>query len=360
MLKYNLVLVLIVFYTRTHAQTISANFTPTNSCFNNPSCFIDQSVSNNGAINYWKWSFGDGATSSAQNPCHTYPTPGTYTVCLIVKNINNDADTACSSITINPLPVANFTSASVCVGDPTCFNSLSTISSGTITGWSWNFGDPSTGINNTSSQQSPCHTFSGLGPFNVTLTVTSGSGCQNITTQPVAVYDPPIAAFTASVYGDTVVVADASVPTSGVIATWYWDFGDGGTSSLQQPTHIYSVNGTYTICLIVTSNYGCKDTACKTITISSASVNEIDISSLVIISPNPTNGEFRVSSPEYKIQDIEIYNLIGEKLFSVDPNNILRAQESIINLVTPNGFYFLKIKMEVGTATKKIIIVKQF
>lgn len=74
------------------AQNIIADFTISSSCINNAICFTDLSTSNNGQITTWNWIFADGTTSSAQHPCHTYAFPATYTVTLIVTNINGDQD----------------------------------------------------------------------------------------------------------------------------------------------------------------------------------------------------------------------------------------------------------------------------
>src|ERR1051326_3898960 len=146
-----------------------ANLSGTNVCFNNVTNFTDLSTGNN-SITSWYWDLGNGNNSSLQNPTVTYGNPGPYTVSLIVTNNYGCKDTNSINVYVNPLPLASFVSTTVCFGNPTCFTDQSTISSGNITGWSWNFGDPASGGNNISNVQGPCHTFTSPGNYNVTLT----------------------------------------------------------------------------------------------------------------------------------------------------------------------------------------------
>jgi PKD repeat protein len=232
-------------------------------CFNNPTVFTDQSGGN---PVQWDWDFGDTppATSNLQNPSHTYYAPGTYTATLIVTNASGCKDTIQQVVTVNPLPMANFSSNTVCFGNPTCFTDLSTISSGNVTGWSWNFGDPSS-PNNISNLQNPCHVFTAPGNYVVILTATSNNGCQSTTNLPVIVNSLPVASFTAPA-----VCLNANTVfnnTSTNSSSWYWDFGDGGNSTLQNPIHVYQGFGTYVVTLIASSSAGCLDTVIDTLTV---------------------------------------------------------------------------------------------
>jgi PKD repeat protein len=122
--------------------------------------------------------------------------------------------------------------------------------SGPIVAWHWDFGDGST-----SSGQNPVHTYAGPGSYDVALTIT-GSGSDGTSTihHTVVLSAPPInAVFAVNVNNLVVTCTDESTPgPSGPIVGWAWDFGDGGTSTLQNPTHTYASPGTYTITLTVT------------------------------------------------------------------------------------------------------------
>jgi len=236
-------------------------------CFNNPTLFTDQSVGNP-TVAQWNWNFGDGSTSTSQNPSHTYGAPGTYSVTLIITNTSSCVDTVNLLAIINPLPLALFSSTPVCVGNQSCFTDASTVTPGTITGWSWNFGDPTSGAANISTAQNPCHTFSGPGTFTVILTATTDSGCQSTTMLPANVYPLPTAAIIPKnvCLNALTPFTDASTsPAGSPINAWSWNFGDGSPNDVNQnPSHTYSTPGTYTITLIVTTVQGCKDTTTST------------------------------------------------------------------------------------------------
>jgi len=125
---------------------------------------------------------------------------------------------------------------------------------GGVTSWSWNFGD-----GNSSTLQNPSHTFTTAGTYTVQLTVNSAT-CSNteIKTKYITVSSMPSAAFTGAPNSGgaplTVNFTDQSTPQGG--ATWSWDFGDGGSSSLKSPSHQYNAPGTYTVSLTVTNACG--------------------------------------------------------------------------------------------------------
>jgi len=126
--------------------------------------------------------------------------------------------------------------------------------------YDWNFGDGSA----RSDVQNPIHTYSGPGTYTATLTLTDANGFWDIYTDTVTLYAVPVVDFI-STQPDycpplTVEFTDASVPGSpdvAAITSWIWDFGDGETSTLQNPSHNYASSGTYTVTLIVTDSNGC-------------------------------------------------------------------------------------------------------
>ena len=147
--------------------------------------FADLSTDSDGSITAWAWDFGDGNTSTAQNPSHAYAASGTYAVSLTVTDDDGAADatskdvTVSSSTTNNP-PTADFTYTTI---DLTAnFTDQSTDSDGSVVGWSWNFGD-----GNTSTSQNPSHTYAAAGTYTVSLTVTDDDGATDATSQDVTV-----------------------------------------------------------------------------------------------------------------------------------------------------------------------------
>jgi gliding motility-associated-like protein len=154
-----------------------ANFTNATPCLNAAVNFMDTSI---GTITTWAWDFGNG-TSTIQNPANMFTSTGNKTVTLIVSTSAGCADTVSKTIFVNPLPVASFTFLTFCP-DSAEFTDVSTISPGSISSWSWSFGDSTI-----SNLQNPKHTYSSAGTYVATLFVTSDSGCVASATDSVKV-----------------------------------------------------------------------------------------------------------------------------------------------------------------------------
>ncbi|WP_157493764.1 PKD domain-containing protein, partial [Draconibacterium sediminis] len=187
--------------------------------------FFDQSTNNPTS---WEWDFGDGNSSTVQNPTHTYTTAGVYTVKLIATNsFGADTITKTDFITVNSLvPVAEFSANKTTINqrDAVSFSDQST---NNPTSWLWDFGD-----GNTSTVQNPNHTYATAGVYTVQLIVANSVAADTITkTNYITVNSlVPVAEFSANKttinQGDAVIFSDLSAnnPTS-----WEWDFGDGNT-----------------------------------------------------------------------------------------------------------------------------------
>lgn len=246
-----------------------ANFSSTAQCFVDSVYFNDLSTINTGSITTWNWNFGDSGTSATPSPGHAYAAAGTYTVTLIVTSGFGCADTITQTVTAQPSPLADFTSTTVCFNYPTSFTDSSTIQFGTIVSWSWNFGD-----SNTSTSTNTSHTYAAPGVYNVTLIVISAMGCVDTIVQQVTVNPWPIADFTSTTgcLNAPVVFTDISTVNPTSINSWYWEFGDGDTSTLQNPTNLYPAVGSYNVTLIVQTDEGCVDTIIQTVVVSPAPV----------------------------------------------------------------------------------------
>ncbi len=138
--------------------------------------FTDQST---GSPDGWAWDFGDGSTSSAQNPVHTYTSPGTYTVRFVASNgAGSNSETKVYYITVDAAfqpPGASFTGIHPTNTQPMTIQFIDR-SSGPPTAWSWDFGD-----GGTSDLQNPIHTFSNPGTYPVTLVVSNPAGSSETT-----------------------------------------------------------------------------------------------------------------------------------------------------------------------------------
>ena len=157
------------------------------------------------------------------------------------------------------------------------FTDQSTDSDGSVVSWAWDFGD-----GGTSTAQNPSHTYGAAGTYTVTLTVTDDAGATDTASQDVTVSSgsnaPPTADFTYTTTDLAVDFTDQSTDSDGSIVSWAWDFGDGGTSTAQNPSHTYGADGTYTVSLTVTDDAGATDSASQDVTVSSSSGGGITLS----------------------------------------------------------------------------------
>jgi M6 family metalloprotease-like protein len=211
-----------------------------------------------GTVSSWRWHFGDGDTAMQQNPSHTYNTPGSYNVKLVVGGAaGSDSATRANYIdALWPPPAAAFSvdDTSVTYGTTVNFTDAST---GSVNTWLWDFGD-----GDTSHQQNPSHVYTGSPKtaYTVELTATGPGGSDTETKVGlVHVYTPPTAAFTAhDTSGAVPHLVNFTDMSTGAFNSWRWDFGDGDTTNQnsQNPTHVYTIPGSYNVKLVVSGPAG--------------------------------------------------------------------------------------------------------
>ena len=243
-------------YITVNGSTVSADFSATTTTGCAP-LTVDFADSSTGDVLSYLWSFGDGDTSTAQGPSHLYNNPGTYTVSLTVSDTcGSDTEIKTDYIVVGDTPIANFTAddTSPCSGQVVCFTDQS---SNSPTSWSWDLdGD---GIPDTTAQD-PCWTFHSVGVCTVTLVATNACGSDTETkTGYITVNGSTVSAdFSATTTVGcaplTVGFADSS---TGDVLSYLWSFGDGTPdTTIQSPTHIYNIPGTYTVILTVSDTCG--------------------------------------------------------------------------------------------------------
>jgi PKD repeat protein len=214
------------------------------------------SDSSSGNPSSWSWDFGDGATSDEQNPSHTYTAAGSYDVTLTVANgAGADSLTKAACITaLTPPPAADFTAIPLHGAAPLAVH-FTDLSTGAATAWAWHFGD-----GGSSATQNPVHAYAAAGTYTVTLTASNDGGVSTCTKSDLVTVlpAPPVASFTTSAptAGCAPLTVSFTDTSSGAVASWLWDFGDGATSTLQNPTHVYAGVGAYTVSLTVTNAGG--------------------------------------------------------------------------------------------------------
>ncbi len=220
--------------------------------------FTDLSTAAYTDITSWFWDFGDGNTSTEQNPEHFYMNGGYFEPSLTITSGSGCSETFSLPNPIHievPIVTIN-TDTLICLGVESQFFNGAVASE--ISDFAWNFGD-----GNTSTEWEPTHTFSSEGYYDVCLTLTNADGCMGESCMTVHVEDAVV-----DFQGDNLIATCNPhivqfEDLSGTAIAWQWDFGDGGTSTLQNPAHTFTDGGNYEICLTITTEAGCERTICK-------------------------------------------------------------------------------------------------
>ncbi|MFT4155314.1 lectin-like domain-containing protein [Parafilimonas sp.] len=237
----------------------------TNTCIGTPLTFVDSSVSF-GSIAGWYWNFGDGTTSTLQNPpAHTYAKPRIYKVTLNITGGDGcTSDTTVQEITVGSYPVADFTTkpSLACDNQDVVFTDATTLDVGTENYWYWNFGNGAT-----SSLQNPLPVNYAAGEYTVQFYVKTAEGCASDTAaKTFTVSEAPEIDFEKkdTCRNTPVDFLAENLSPSVTINEWYWDFDDNSFSSDASLQHVFTDTGTYNVSLTAQAANGCiSDTVTK-------------------------------------------------------------------------------------------------
>ncbi|MGV6859045.1 MAG: PKD domain-containing protein [bacterium] len=230
-----------------------------------------------GTIESYLWDFGNGDTATTVTASRTFTEAGTYLVQLTVADNHGTQSTTARSVVVAPLApnvpptaLATATPDSGVAPLPVQFSGLgSSDTDGTLTLYSWDFGDGSFGVGT-----EPQHTYAAAGNYTAQLTVTDDRGDTATHSVNISVAEPPNVAPTAAITATPVTGAapllvtfsSASTDSDGSIVSYAWDFGDGSSSTDAAPQHEYAAIGSYTVSLTVTDDEGASGNSTTTIT----------------------------------------------------------------------------------------------
>ncbi len=210
-------------------------------------------------VQTYSWHFGDGGTSTLQNPTYAFDTSGVFIDTLSVTTNGGCNSKYMRNIYINPKPKADFSAFNFCDQTQTQFADSSIVKTGQTIQWFWNFGNAGA-----SQLQNPSYTYPAPGKYSVTLTTTTGKGCKDTMQKFIDIYPKPIAGFISNLacFSDSTHFTDTSKIASGTIINWNWNFDDGSFGNLHPSFNHYFnvVNDTFNVQLAVESDKGCKDT----------------------------------------------------------------------------------------------------
>ena len=339
----------------------------------------------NGLVNYtnlstntvsgttYTWNFGDGGTSNAVNPSHTYTANGFYITTLIASNNTSVACTGTVQVaaTITNVPCsmnASFTHTLGSNGNM-MFTSTSTATNSSIGAYYWNFGD-----GGTSTQSNPSHIYAN-GTYTVYLMVSTSSispTCFDSTSTVVSITNNTCSAN-----------ANFSLIPTGTPKNWWaipantvnvsaatWSWGDGATSNTLMTSHQYSVAGMYSICLSVTAACGATATSCSSYSIFKASENAQVYNVSVVgsnptgltenkfvafeVMPNPANDQVTLTFSDGVTEKVEVVvtDLTGKQVLTV----VGKTTVDVSGL--QSGVYMIKASAGQTSATKMLVITR--
>lgn len=355
--------------TNTTSQTISVTVvqapvaagTPSATAVTLPAASVSFTNSSSNASSYI-WNFGDGNSSTNTNPTYSFSTAGTYAVELIASNGACPSSTTTFTITVEPaapLPTANFTfsGTSICLGNSISLTNTSTDATSYV--WSTTGGT----LSSTTAFE-PSISFTTSGTYSVSLTAI-GAGGTNSTSNNISVnvVTPPTADAMPNV--DTVYLPNGIISFSNLSSdadSFFWDFGDGNTSSDVNPWNDYLTAGSYTVELIASNSYCAEDTfSLPVVVLESVSIIELGLNTIISTYPNPVDDQFSLSITAEKELLFQISLLTVEgKIIHNFPNLVTEKGSNIsaLDLTSFNlakGAYLLKLQTENTVHTIQLI-----
>jgi gliding motility-associated-like protein len=284
-----------------------ASYTFLSTCALDSVYFTNTSSITGGTITTWNWNFGDGDVSSLQNPVHYYDSTAAYVVTLTATSDSGCTSAFTDSVMYAKDVIAGFSHATDCQFNA-LFNDTSLLaSSDSVASWNWNFGD-----GNSDTIENPLHTYTAPGTYTVQLIVISSGGCTDTISNTVSIIASPLADFIpagGSYYqGESINFTDLSNNA----ASWVWNFGDGSSDTVQNPSHTYDQNGILDVMLIVMNINGCPDTANYSFTIYP---NIVGVPTAFTPNGDNVNDVLHVMGGPMKEMDWRIYNEWGNEVF---------------------------------------------
>ena len=258
--------------------------------------------------------------------------------------LNSDGTYNIDWTLLDPPPIAAFDTTQVGLGS---FD-FTDLSYNDPVSWAWDFGD-----GNTSNMQNPSHTYTASGTYTVCLAVSNSAG-SDTTCMTIEVTLPPIADFEYTDNGNgNFDFQDLSLnnPTS-----WSWDFGDGNTSNMQNPSHTFAEPGDYTVCLVVANSAG-TDTACMTISVIITSLTEQWQGIALKVFPNPASDVLRIQIDWQEPLVLTLYDLLGRPLYQ----ETFTGQVQVPLFEIPNGHIWYSLHTVDGTLVARgpVLVLKQ-
>lgn len=303
-----------------------ANFSISGYCLKDSIHFTGTSVPGTFNLASYLWNFDDATTQTTVNAVKKFTAAGLQNIRYRIFSDNGCIGDTTKTITMNPSPLAVLgVTTSICASDSVLVSDTSSIASGSITSWYYDFGDGNTLVR---SVNTPFyHTYSMPGNYIIKLVVTSNNSCASDTAfKTVTVFARPVSLFgvTSNIcIGDSVLITDTSSISMGSISSWHYTFGDGNTlvRTTNAPFyHPYSTAGTFSISLVTISDMGCvSDTFRRTVVVNDRPRADFTVSALnclkdtVYFNHIPPAGTFNITGYLWNFDDATTQTTIDAK-----------------------------------------------
>lgn len=313
--------------------------------------FTDLSTGN---INDYSWDFGDGESSTDQNPVHTYLSAGVYTVSLTATGSGGSStETKTDYIEVTAMPPVSDFEATPLTGNAPLFVQFNSLSTGEIYSWIWDL-SPGSGA----SGETVFFTYDTPGLYTITLTVTGPGGSDVMTKTDyieVLAQEPPVADFSADpITGEAPLQVNFSNLTSGEVDQYDWDFGDGGVSQDENPLHTYVSAGNYTVSLKASGPGGVDQETKVDYILIPVGLNEKE-SGAYVIYPNPVSHLLQVKFPVKASRTLILSDASGKQLLHKTSKEAT-AQVDMSSFKT--GVYWLIIR-ENGVIQANLKVIRE-
>jgi ELWxxDGT repeat protein len=329
-------------------------------CLGDTIQFEDMTVSMGPLPNTYLWNFGNGDTSSQQNPKYSYDSAGVYEVTLIATNTENCSVQTKKTFTISPKPIANF----VAENDTLCFKSQpfkfnNTSSPQTGEPFAWKFGD-----NGTSTLLNPTHSYTLAGTYSVQLTIGSNQNCMSSVSVPVTVFANPGAPNIIGKTSSSDKNIDSFYVANTVGSTYNWIVNGGSIQSGNGTDKIFVkwTTGATSASVQVTETTvnGCVgNQKLINVNLSNVGLNSISLENAFSISPNPSFGLIQIEYKDLMNKEftVRIIDMMGKEVYHQTWTKEMGSRLNLDMKGNGAGVYQLFIELDTEIANKKFILI---
>ncbi len=293
----------------------------------------------------YDWNFSDGLQSALKNITRTWPSEGPYSVTLKASYSNGCSAAITQDVEVLIQPKADFNVQDICAGEAANFVNLSKGDKGGIQ-YNWDFGNGTY-----STVEAPVRLFNPTTTttYTVSLVASYAGACSDTIRKTLTVSESPVTDFTSKDLG---LMQVSFKPTNLTYSKYEWFFGEGGTSTQTQPVYQYLYTGNFNVTLKATNAAGCASAITKRVS-ATTNINSFNNNNAISIYPNPNNGKFTVNNPEANTINIDVFNVLGEKVYS----KISNEANTVVELNNhAKGVYLVKVTSNGNTTTTKITV----